>query len=71
MKNVSREVIYRLAVSLPPVAEQHRIVAKADELMTVCDELEQSLAMEQTERSRLPEALLHGALVGGAVPVAV
>jgi type I restriction enzyme S subunit len=62
MKNVSREVICRLAVPLPPLAEQHRIVAKVDELMAVCDELEQSLATEQTERARLLESLLHDVL---------
>jgi restriction endonuclease S subunit len=51
-----------IAVTLPPLKEQHRIVAKVDELMAVCDELEQSLAAEQTERGRLLEALLHDAL---------
>ena len=51
-----------IAVTLPPLKEQHRIVAKVDELMAVCDELEQSLAAEQTERARLLEALLHDAL---------
>jgi type I restriction enzyme, S subunit len=54
--------IRRITVPLPPLAEQHRIVAKVDELMAVCDELEQSLATEQTERARLLEALLHDAL---------
>jgi type I restriction enzyme S subunit len=58
MKNVSRQVIYRLAVPLPPLAEQQRIVAKVDELMAVCDELEESLAAGETERARLLEALL-------------
>jgi type I restriction enzyme, S subunit len=47
---------------LPPLPEQRGIVAKVDELMAVCDELEQSLAAEQTERVRLLEALLHDAL---------
>jgi type I restriction enzyme S subunit len=51
-----------LPIPLPPLAEQHRIVAKVDELMAVCDELEQSLATEQTERARLLEALLRAAL---------
>jgi type I restriction enzyme S subunit len=58
-------------VLVPPLAEQHRIVAKVDELMTVCDELERSLASEETERIRLLEALLHDALVRAATPVSV
>ena len=52
----------RLPIGVPPLAEQRRIVAKVDELMAVSDELEQSLATEQTERARLLEALLHDAL---------
>lgn len=49
-------------VSLPLLAEQHCIVAKVDELMAVCDELERSLVAEETERGRLLQALLHAAL---------
>ena len=50
---------------LPPIAEQHRIVAKVDELMTLCDWLEASLATGDETRGRLVEALLHEALVQG------
>jgi type I restriction enzyme S subunit len=46
-------------VPLPPLAEQHRIVAKVDALMALCDQLESSLNIATTARSRLLEALLH------------
>ncbi|SNT76803.1 restriction endonuclease subunit S [Paracoccus seriniphilus] len=49
-------------VALPPVAEQHRIVAKVDALMALCDRLEAALATTDTTRTRLFEALLHEAL---------
>lgn len=54
--------IQRITMPLPPLAEQRRIVAKVDELMSVCDELELSLANEQSQRAGLLEALLHDAL---------
>jgi type I restriction enzyme S subunit len=52
MKNVSRDVILELPVPIPPLAEQHRIVARVDELMKLCDALEQNgrLADEQHEQ---------------------
>lgn len=66
--NISQPRLRTVGIPLPPVEEQQRIVAKVDELMAVCDELEQSLATEQTERGRLLEAWLHDALEGGTVP---
>lgn len=47
---------------LPPLAEQHRIVAKVDELMALCDRLEATLATADTTKQRLLEALLRQAL---------
>ncbi len=49
---------------LPPLAEQHRIVAKVDELMALCDRLEAQLTTTQTESRRLLEAVVHEALNG-------
>ena len=49
-------------VSLPPLAEQHRIVAKVDELMALCDQLEAHLTTTETDSRRLLEAVLHEAL---------
>jgi type I restriction enzyme S subunit len=51
---------------LPPLAEQRRIVAKVDELMALCDQLEASLAAAATDRARLLESLLHEALAPAA-----
>ncbi|WP_253658708.1 MULTISPECIES: restriction endonuclease subunit S [unclassified Vibrio] len=44
--NLSTGQINDIVIALPPLQEQHRIVAKVDELMTLCDQLEQ-----QTEAS--------------------
>jgi type I restriction enzyme S subunit len=49
-------------VELPPLAEQHRIVAKVDELMALCDQLEQQLNQADQQRRRLLEAVLAEAL---------
>ncbi|MFN9610690.1 MAG: restriction endonuclease subunit S, partial [bacterium] len=49
---------------LPPLAEQHRIVAKVDELMALCDQLEQQLSQAEQGRRGLLEAVLREALVG-------
>jgi type I restriction enzyme S subunit len=51
-------------VPVPPLTAQHRIVAKVDELMAVCDRLEAALQSADTTRARLLEALLHEALAG-------
>lgn len=37
---LNSESIAALTIPLPPLAEQHRIVAKVDELMALCDQLE-------------------------------
>jgi type I restriction enzyme S subunit len=47
---------------LPPLAEQHRIVAKVDELMAICDELEAQLINTSTTRRQLLESTLKEVL---------
>jgi len=51
-----------LAFPLPPLAEQHRIVARVDELMALCGHLEAQLTTAHAECRRLLEAVLHEAL---------
>ncbi|MCX5952731.1 MAG: restriction endonuclease subunit S [Cyanobacteria bacterium] len=61
--------IRSLTIPLPPLAEQHRIVAKVNELMALCDQLEQQLCQADQQRRRLLEAVLAEAL-GGRLPTA-
>ena len=45
-------------IPLPPLAEQHRIVAKVDELMALCDRLEEARTAREDTRDRLTKASL-------------
>jgi type I restriction enzyme, S subunit len=61
-KTVPLSGLRRILVPIPPIAEQHRIVAKVDELTALCDRLQAQLTTTQTESRRLLEAVLHEAL---------
>lgn len=56
--NISREKIIATLTALPPLAEQHRIVAKVDELMALCDQLEQQHSNAQEAHEILVSQLL-------------
>lgn len=47
-----------IVLAIPPLAEQHRIVAKVDELMALCDELEQQETNHLKSHQLLVETLL-------------
>lgn len=46
------------AFPLPPLTEQHRIVAKVDELMTLCDRMEAQQADSESAHAQLVQVLL-------------
>lgn len=56
---LNRSSISNILIPLPPVAEQHRIVAKIDELMALCDQLELAQNEREACRDRLVAASLH------------
>ncbi|MBA4372009.1 MAG: hypothetical protein C0402_04015 [Thermodesulfovibrio sp.] len=60
VKGIKVEELLNFPFPLPPLAEQHRIVAKVDELMKLCDELEVAQAKRERRRNRLVAATLHG-----------
>ncbi|MGL5177240.1 MAG: restriction endonuclease subunit S [Aeromonas veronii] len=60
--NLNVGKIASTVIPLPPIAEQHRIVAKVDELMTLCDQLKSRLQTSQQTQLQLAVALVELAL---------
>ena len=58
MKNVSREVVLRTPVPLPPLTEQSRIVARVESLHHLCADLRQRLSASQSAQAQLAETLM-------------
>jgi type I restriction enzyme S subunit len=57
--NFSKDKIIRTIAPLPPLAEQRRIVAKVEELLALCDELEARQTAARTTATHLLDATLH------------
>lgn len=55
---ISDTEFWQCPVPLPPLAEQKRIVAKVDELMALCDQLEAQQQERETKHTALAQATL-------------
>ena len=51
-----------ITLPLPPLAEQHRIVTKVDELFAICDALKERINESQVAQLNLADALVDGAV---------
>ncbi|MFT5760592.1 MAG: type I restriction enzyme S subunit [Alteromonadaceae bacterium] len=60
--SISMTTLREMWVSLPPLAEQHRIVAKVDELIALCEKLKARLSDSQTTQLHLADAVVENAL---------
>lgn len=58
MVHMTKEKMEQLVIPIPPISEQHRIVAKVDELMALCDQLEQHSESQLAAHQTLVETLL-------------
>jgi type I restriction enzyme S subunit len=50
------------AFPVPPLAEQHRIVAKVTELLALCDQLKARITAARAKHAQLAEALVAQAV---------
>lgn len=55
---LTKSMIEQFKIPLPPAPEQKRIVAKVDELMALCDQLESQQKQRETKKATLVQAAL-------------
>jgi type I restriction enzyme S subunit len=60
--NLFLGAISNLVFIIPPLAEQHRIVAKVDELMAICDQLKYRLTEANQLQQKLADVLVEQAV---------
>jgi type I restriction enzyme S subunit len=62
MPKINQEELNKILVPVPPLKEQKRIVAKVNQLMALCDELEAKLRQTEEDSTRLMKAAVRDVL---------
>ncbi|RZI85195.1 MAG: restriction endonuclease subunit S [Rubrivivax sp.] len=60
--NLAANSVKEYLMPIPPLAEQHRIVAKVDELIALCDQLKAQLADARQQHAQLATVLVEHAV---------
>jgi len=60
--NLSMGNITRFMIPIPPLEEQHQIVSKVNQLMQLCDKLEEQVKQSKAEAELLMQAVLREVL---------
>lgn len=54
--------LWSTKIGIPPLAEQHRIVAKVTELLALCDQLKTRIAATRAKHAQLAQTLVEAAV---------
>jgi type I restriction enzyme S subunit len=61
MTNLNQRILLTSVLAIPPLAEQHRIVARVEQLRRLCADLRERLQQARATQSRLADALVSAA----------
>jgi type I restriction enzyme, S subunit len=61
-KNINLEILESVLIPTPPLAEQHRIVAKVDDLMALFDQLKTRIQQANQQQQTIADALVAQAV---------
>ena len=61
-KNINLEILESVLIPTPPLAEQHRIVAKVDALMALCAQLKTHITKANQQQKKLADVLVEQAV---------
>ena len=62
INQITQKNLRSTLVPIPPFVEQNRIATKVDELMALCDQLEEQISITEADSQRVLESVLHESL---------